>query len=183
MAIYKFITDEDLDLGLQRYYRDTITVGTEKKHIMVKCEAAASQMIRNKVNNKYDLTLLFPAIAEWNKDAAYVTDTYCYKLGKIYKALQDGANKLPADNANYWVEEDPRDQLLVKYAATITAYFMLETVSPRKLTEDIANEFAAIMDWLDEVMKGNESPDWPLLASGGSNDIPWGSNDKLEHEY
>lgn len=150
---------------------------------MVKCEGAAVQMIRNKLNNKYDLLLLFPAIAEWNKDLPYALDAYCYKTGKIYKCIQAGTNQNPQTAALYWKEEDPRDQLLVKYAATMTAYFMLETVSPRKLTEDLVNAFAGIMDWLDEVKNGNESPDWPLLASGGSNDIPWGSNNKLEHEY
>lgn len=186
MSVYQFLTDQDLDLGMKKYFRDLITVGAEKKHILVSCEAAAVSLIKTKLNNKYDLTKLFPSIVEWATDGEYTTGQYVHKNTAIYIALQDSTDKNPTDPANaaFWKQSDPRDQLLVKYCATITAYFMMEAgVNPRMISEKLVDEFAGVIEWLDDVRDGKESPAWDLLASGGSYDIPHGSNDKLDFDY
>lgn len=182
MAIYKFLTDEDLDLGLNKYFRDSVTAGAEKLHIQRKCEGAAVSIIKSKLNNKYDLTKLFPSILEWDSVKAYLLGEYSYKQKRIFKALQNTTNNNPCDPASvYWVEEDPRDALLVKHAAAITAYFMLESLPPRKVPEAVQDEYADIMNWLDDCRDGHENPTWDLLPTGGSSDIPWGSNQQIDH--
>jgi hypothetical protein len=183
MAIYKFLTDEDLDLGMSKYHRDTITAGSDKLHIMKKCESAAFSIIKTKLNNKFDLALLFPSIKAYDPEKDYVAGEYVYKGKCIYIALQDSTNVNPTDPAQseYWEENDPRDHLLVKHAATITTYFMAQSTPPRTVSEDLADSYEAVMDWLDDVRDGHESPDWTLKESGGSSDIPWGSNEQLDH--
>lgn len=184
MAIYTFLTDKDLDVGMKLYWRNQITNGTDNKHIMTTCEGAAFSMIKTKLNNKYDLVKLFPSIKEWVNDVDYLEDQYCYKSDKIFKAKNDNSGEDPVtENSEHWIEQDPRDQLLVKYAACMTIYFMLESLPPRMVAKEITDEFVGIMEWLDDVRDGKENPAWDLSASGGSTDIPHGSNEKLEHYY
>lgn len=65
----------------------------------------------------------------------------------------------------------------------MTAYFMLESVNPRKISEDMFNDYTATMEWLDDVRDGKESPSWPVLETGGSDNIPHGSNEPNEYYY
>lgn len=184
MAIYKFLTDKDLDLGMKKYWRDQITNGDTNKHIMVTCEGASLSMIKTKLNNKYDLLKLFPVIKEWSGTKAYLLDEFCYKSDKIWKAKQAGTNHDPTvANSTYWEEEDPRDQLLVKYAACMTIYFMMESLPPRMVAKEIVDDFAGVMEWLEAVRDGTENPAWDLLESGGSTDIPHGSDEKVDFDY
>lgn len=183
MAIYKFITDKDLDVGMKKYFRDQITNGATNIHILKTTEAAAFDIIKAKLNNKYNLVLLFPSIQEWSAAKPYLKDEYTYKSDKIYKALLAGTNQDPAAvGSTYWVEEDPRVQLLVVFCVAITLYFFTESIAPNKLTEDIVNGFTNAMEWLEEVKKGTENPDWPL-AEEGSSFIHSGSNAKIDHYY
>jgi len=182
MPIYSFITDKDLDVGMKKYFRDQVTNGTTNLHILKTSEGGAFSMIKAKLNNKYDLVKLFPSIQDWSAAKAYLKDEYAYKNDKIYKALQPGTNQDPATQTAYWVESDPRDQLLVIHCVNMTIYFFMESIAPNKITEDIANAFASAIEWLDDVKNGDENPDWPLVLEGSSF-IHSGSNEKLDHYY
>ena len=183
MPIYKFITDKDLDVGMKKYFRDQITDGDTNIHILKTSEGAAFSMIKTALNGRYNLTTLFPVVKDWSNATAYVVGNYCYKTNKFYKAILAGTNKNPDTETTYWEESDPRDQLLVVFAVSITLYFFVESISPRKLSEDIINAYTTAIEWLDDVTNGKRSPDFPLLESGGSNDIPHGSNEPLDHYY
>lgn len=180
MAIYSFITDKDLDVGMKKYFRDQVI--ENNTHILTISEGAAFSLIKSKLSGRYDIVKLFPSIKEWSNATAYLTDQYSYKSDKIYKALQDGDNQDPETANTYWTNEDPRDQLLVVFAVRITIFFMVEALNPRKVPEDIANDFTQALEWLEACQKGEENPDWPLLENGSST-IQWGSNEKLDHYY
>lgn len=182
MAIYNFITDRDLDVGMKEYFRDAITIGSENKHILKTTEGAAFSIIKSKLNNKYDLVKLFPSVKAWDPLKDYLLDEYCYKEDKFFKAKAASTSEDPTAAASaFWTEEDPRDQLLVVYAVAITLYFFVQSADQRKLSDKIENAYAHAMEWLDDVRDGKENPAWDQLATGGSNDIPHGSNEKLEH--
>lgn len=180
MPIYSFITDKDLDVGMKKYFRDQI-IGANA-HILNISEGAAFSIIKTKLGGRYDLAKLFPSIKAWDNAAAYITDQYAYKGDKIYIALQNGTNQDPATATTYWKELDPRDQLLVVFCVNITIYFLVESICPHKLSDDITNAFTQAMEWLESCQNGNENPDWPLLEAGSST-INWGSNEKLDHYY
>lgn len=180
--IYTFITDTDLDVGMKKYFRDQITNGVTNINILVTTESAAFSMIKTKLNNKYDLSQLFPPIIEWTA-SPFLQSSYCSKNNKIYKALQDTTNNDPEEASSlYWVANDPRDQLLVVYAVAITLYFMIDSINPRKLTQDLMDGFVTAIEFLDDVKEGKENPDWPLLLNGTST-ILWGANPSQSHYY
>ncbi|MBL7902939.1 MAG: DUF1320 family protein [Bacteroidia bacterium] len=183
MAIYKFITDQDLDVGMKQYFRDQITEGSANAHILKTSEGAAVSLIKSKLNGLYNLALVFPSILEWNGSKSYAIGDFSHKAGKIYKSKTANTNKNPESEAADWTEEDPRDQLIVVYCVAITLYFFVESVSPRKISEDIKNAYLTAIEWLEDVKDGKESPALPLLETGGSNDIPHGSNEPLDHYY
>jgi hypothetical protein len=179
--IYDFITDKDLDVGMKKYFRDQVM--ENNPHILKTSEGAALSMIKTELNGRYDLAKLFPSIKEWSSDADYTSDGYASKADIIYKAKRDNTNKEPADNSDDWEESDPRDQLLVVFAVAITLYFFVESISPRKISQDIVNAYTNAMEWLEDVKEGKKNPDFPLLESGGLNDIPHGSNEPYDHYY
>lgn len=180
MAIYKFLTTKDLELGMKTYFRNQV-IGTETQ-ILTISEAAAFDILKAKLSSRYDLTKLFPSIKDWAGTTAYLKDEYSYKGDKIYRALLDGTNQDPATATTYWVEDDPRIQLLVKFCVSITIYFMVESLNPNKINDEISNNFTNAMEWLEACQKQEENPDWPLLEAGSTN-INWGSNKKLDHYW
>lgn len=180
MAIHSFITDKDLDVGMKLYFRDQIIEANT--HILTTAEGAAFSLIKTKLNSRYDLSKLFPETKTWSASTAYLKDSYSFKSDKIYKALLDGTNKDPATETTYWVEEDPRDKLLVIFCVRITIYFLCESMSLRKTPDDVINDFNSAIEWLDDCKDGTENPDWPILETGSSI-INYGSNEKLDHYY
>ncbi len=180
MPIHTFITDKDLDVGMKQYFRDQII--ETNTHILTTSESAAFSLIKTKLNSRYDIKLLFPSTKTWSGTTAYLEGEYSYKADKFYKALQDGTNQDPATQASYWVEEDPRDQLLVIFCVRMTLYFLCESNSLKKTPEKLINDFDTAMEWLDNCKSGVENPDWPLLENGSST-INFGSNEKLDHYY
>ncbi len=181
--IYSFITDKDLDVAMKEYFRDQITDEREKLHIQILSEGAAFSLIKSKINSRYDLTLLFPKIANWTEALPFLANNYCFKEDKIYISLADNTGEDPTDsNSLFWKESDPRDKLLIVYCAVITVYNMLRSINPRKISNDLENRYAGILEWLDDVKSGIENPDWPILAEG-SNTIQWGSEPQREHYY
>lgn len=178
--IYKFITDQNLDLGMKTYFRNQII--ETNPHILTTSEGAAFSMIKAKLSSRYDLTKLFPEIKPWNIATAYEKGQYCFKSDKIYKSLQDGTGNDPVTQITYWSEEDPRDDLLVVFCVDITIYTMCKPLPSIKTPTDLVDAYMAAMDWLEDCQNGKENPDWPLLEAGSSNVI-WGSNEKLDHYY
>jgi phage gp36-like protein len=180
MAIHAFITDKDLDVGMKQYFRDQII--ETNTHILTTSEGAAFSLIKSKLTGRYDLLKLFPSTKLWSGSIDYLKDQYIFKNDKFYKALQDGTNQDPETQTAYWVEEDPRDKLLVIFCVRITIYFIVEALPTRKVSQDIINDFDSAIEWLDNCKSGIENPDWPLLINGSSI-INWGSNEKLDHYY
>lgn len=177
--IYAFLTDNDLDLGMKRYFREQV-MEFQNQHVLKTAEGAAFSLIKTKLNNRYDLTKLFPTIKEWGSGTHNVNE-FVYYQGSIYKCIANATNQPPTDTA-YWVQEDPRDQLLVVYAVRITIFFFLESISPRKINADVNNDFAGAVEELDAIKSGEENPDWPLIENSTSK-IQWGSNPKQNHYY
>lgn len=178
--IYKFITDQNLDVGMKTYFRNQVI--ENNPHILTTSEGAAVSMMKAKLSGRYDLTKLFPEIKTWNNTVLYKKDQYCFKSDKIYKALQDGTGNDPVTQPAYWIEEDPRDDLLIVFCVDITIYTMCKPLPAIKTPTDLVDAYMAAMQWLEDCQKGLENPDWPVLEDGAST-INWGSNEKLDHYY
>lgn len=180
MALYSFITDQDLDVGMKQYFRDQIISG--ETHKLITSEGAAFTLIKTKLNSRYDLVKLFPSITVWSGAAAYATDNYVWKNNKFFKAKQAGTNQDPETQTAYWLESDPRDKLLVIFAVSITLFFLVKALKSSQVPQDLINDFDTANEWLESCKDGKENPDWPLLENGSST-IQWGSNEKLDHYY
>jgi Protein of unknown function (DUF1320) len=180
MAIHSFITDKDLDVGMKKYFRDQII--ETNTHILTTCEGAAFSLMKSKLTGRYDMLLLFPDTSTWSASKIYLTGDYCFKNDKFFKAIQDGTNHDPETSPLYFIEKDARDQLLVVFCVNIAIYFLIQALNPRKVPQDIINDYDTAIEWLDGCMSGKENPDWALLENGVST-INWGSNPKLDHYY
>jgi hypothetical protein len=181
--IYSFITEKDLDVAMKEYFRDQITDDKEKLHIQTLSEGAAFSLIKSKLNSRYDLTLLFPKIQNWTDSLLFLTGSYCCREDKVYLCqVSTSTGNDPLSNITAWKESDPRDKLLIVYCAVMTVYNMSRSINPRKISNDLENAYAGILEWLDDVNAGLEHPDWPILSEG-SNTIQWGSEPQREHYY
>lgn len=182
--IYTFITNKDIDVSIKDYFLGQITTGVA--HVLKKAEAAAFSLIKSKLNSRYDLTKLFPVIKEWDIAKPYLKDSYACKDDVIYKALSDNTGNTPDDVASaYWVEEDPRDGLLIVHCVNITVYYTLKRINPRKLSQETIDSYHEAVDWLDDVNGLRENPDFPLIDDViiGGMEVRSGSNEKLDHYY
>ncbi len=170
--IYSFITDKDLDATLKEYFL-TQVIGSNTT-ILKNKEAAAFTLMKSKLSHRYDLTVLFPIIKEYDVTKPWAVGSYTSKGDVIYKALIASSNtnqQDPATALTYWTPSDPRDMLLVEYCVDITIYFVLKRINPRKISQDVADNYNMAIDWLEDVMKEKENPDWTLLPVGQGMDI------------
>lgn len=180
--IYSFITNKDIDLNLKQHFLDQ--VATNVPHVVKKAENAAVSLMKSKLNSRYDLDLVFPIIKEWKPATEFVEDQYCSKNDVIYRALRDNTGQAPGPtNADDWEEEDPRDMLLVIHCVSITVYHLLKSSNPRKISQDVMDNYHEAIDWMDDVMKGRENPLLPLIEEPDGMDIKYGSNEEIDHYW
>jgi len=182
--IFSFITNKDIDVSLKEYFLNQVVNGDH--HVIKKAEGAAFSLIKSALNSRYDLAKLFPLIKEWNTAQAYLEGEYSCKNDIIYKALSDNTGNAPATGSTYWVEDDPRDMLLVLHCVNITIYYLLKRISPRKVTQEVDDCYHMALDWLEDVKRERENPDFPLIDTDtgiGGLEVRGGSNEKIDHYY
>lgn len=179
--IYSFITSKDLDVGIKQYFLEPIVNGLP--HIVKTSEGAAFSLIKSNLNSRYDLEKLFPVIKEWNAQTNYQIGQHVCKNDVIYIALAASIGQTP-DTANspFWIEDDPRDQLLVIHCVNIAVFFITENANLRKRSQEMLDAYNRAVGWLYDVKKGEENPDYPLLPIGGM-EVRAGSNPKIDHYY
>lgn len=184
MAMYSFITNKDIDVSLKKYFYDQAVA--DAPHIVKKAEGAAVSLMKSNLNSRYDLTLLFPVIKDYVSTTPYVIGTYVSKTDVIYKCIKAGTGQDPATaNSTYWEESDPRDMLLVLLCVNITVFFILERVNQRKLSDDVIDAYNRAVNWLEDVKKLRENPDFPVIEteSGIGMEVKGGSNEKIDHYW
>lgn len=178
--IYSFITNKDLDVSIKQYFLDQLT--SSVPHIVKTAEGGAFSLIKSKLNSRYDLTKLFPSIKEWDAQKAYTIGQYASKNDVVYKALQNSSGQDPVTNSTQWMEDDPRDKLLIIHCVNITCFYVAERGNLRKLSQDLIDGYNRAINWLEDVKHGDENPDFPLLEIGGM-ELRSGSNPKIDHYY
>ncbi len=180
--IYSFITDQDIEVAIKRYFLDQII--SDATYTLKRAEAAAFSLIKSKLNSRYDLVQLFPPIKEYDKDKTYSLGEYCSKSDSIYKSkVANNTNTDPITNTDKWEPSDPRDALLVLHCANITVFYIVERINPRKISEDIIDAYNRAVDWLDDVNRMREHPDFPLITIPGGMEVKGGSNDPTQHYF
>ena len=178
--LYQFITDADLAVGLQKYFSDQISANAVNGIPL--SEGAALSIIKAKINNRYDLTQLFPVITEWDGSIAYAIGAYVCRLDTMYIALTANTGQDPSIALSpNWAKKDPRDQLLIMKCLDITIYFFVRSANARKITQDMADNYASALEWLDDVKNQIENPAWPLLIDAAS--IPIAGSKPPEQQY
>ena len=181
MALYSFITNKDIDVSLKQYFFDQVTA--DAPHVIKTAEGAAFSLIKSMLNNRYDLVKLFPVITEYDNTKAYAKDDYISNLDIIYKAKQAStANDPAATNSAYWDESDPRDKLLILHCVNITVFFLLERINQRKVSQDVIDAYNRAINWLEDVKREHENPDFPLIEIGGM-EVRSGSNKQIDHYW
>jgi hypothetical protein len=113
---------------------------------------------------------------------------YVYYEGKYYKALTDidgtGLTQLdnPADNPTLWVEEDPRNSLIVQYVVNILIFNICVRIAPRKIPEHRKFLYDEAIAWIKEVRDNLITPDLPKTKpiDDSADAIPFGSEGKIE---
>jgi hypothetical protein len=129
MAIYNFLTEEDIEVSIKDDLLSQIVEGNSA--FVPKSEARAVSYMKDFLRERFVVADIFPEIKAWVNTKAYkvsveqsltytnhlgeeVTENFTpvyyrlagvivnvvYKGGKIYVALQDGTNKDPSNNAN-----------------------------------------------------------------------------------
>lgn len=180
MAIYKFITSDDLKVSIRELMLNQVTDSDPK--IIKNAERKALDSIKSKINNRYVIDQVFLTIKEWSNATAYSAGEYVYKTDTFYRALKAGTNKDPVSETTYWVEDDPRNGNLVDCCVKITLFHIFQRINPRKVPDHVYDNLNDAYEWLNDVKDGKENPDLPLKDNGAST-IQWGSNEKIEHYY
>lgn len=182
MAMYSFIHNKDIDLSLKEYFFNQVTA--DAPHIVKTAEGAAFTLIKSMLNSRYDLVKLFPEIKTWAGAMAFLKDEYACKDDVIYKAKDNNTNQDPAiTNSTHWVISDPRNMLLVMHCVNITVLYLLERVNKRKLSEEIIEAYNRAINWLEDVKRLRENPDFPLIEIPGGMEARAGSNKKIDHYW
>ncbi|HXU27503.1 MAG TPA: hypothetical protein VN698_09750 [Bacteroidia bacterium] len=165
---------------MKKYFRDQITVDAD--NAMALSEGAALTLIKAKINNRYDLTKLFPVILSWSNATSYAIGDYAVGSNdNFYICTTANTNQNPTTASSYWAASDPRDGMLVMNCIYIAIFFFFKSADKRKITEDLSNDFASACDWFDMVKGGQENPDWILLPDAAS--IPIAGSRPPEQTY
>ena len=180
MAIYKYITDEDLKAVVQDIFVKEALGGDLRQ--IEKMEAIAIQIMRDKLKYRYDCDVIFAPIPQWSSGAAFTTGQYCYDEGVFYKALQGSTNKKPKSNPSDWTPEDPREALVVSSCTDITVYHIFKRINPRKIPDNIKEAYSEAMKWLSEIRDYKEHPELPEVDDE-LDELPFDGPDELDHSY
>lgn len=179
--IYTFLTQDDITAAIREDQLNTIIDSDTK--ILKSAEKTAVIQIKSKIGSRYDMAVVFPAIGTWKETSNYLVGNYTYYNGKIYLCLVDNTGMSPAINTNdEWLEDDPRNQLLVTFCVDITLFHIHSRINRRKIPTLRVERYNEALEWLDMVKIGDETPDLPLLEGEG-HDIPYGSEDPIDHFY
>ena len=82
MAIYKYITDEDLKAVVQDIFVKEALGGDLRQ--IEKMEAIAIQIMRDKLKYRYDCDVIFAPIPQWSSGAAFTTDRKSTRLNSSH---------------------------------------------------------------------------------------------------
>lgn len=181
MAIYKFITDQDLRDLLREHYEDL--TDNNPKNIR-QAEATAVELIKSKLADRHDMALVMLLFSNWDSATEYTAGQYVVygPEDRFYLALVDNDDVKPSSDPNTWKESDPRNPLLVMHCMYITIWYLSQKISLRKVPDQWADNYDEAMEWLNDVRDLKENPELPLKENG-SDEIPWGSNDRTEYNY
>lgn len=60
-----------------------------------------------------------------------------------------------------------RDPLIVLHVLNVFVYMLYQRINPRKIPEQVKDDHAETLDWLERVTTGKESPDLPAKPEPG----------------
>ncbi|MEL0593276.1 MAG: phage protein Gp36 family protein [Planktothrix rubescens PR223] len=151
-------------------------------------EATAIEEIRGYIQDRYDCDQIFVDVFEFSNSATYNQgDIIFYDNGTgpaVYVCTTSSTGNTP-DNTAYFEQRDPRSRLIVMYACDIVLYHLFSSVAPQKLSELRVKRYDDAIDWLKRVNTGKLSPVLPVFTNqeDSADNIPWGSNEKMGHNY
>lgn len=180
--IYSFITDTNFKGVIKEYFSSQIIGSTPT--LFTDAEAAAFSFIKSKLNARYDLTKLFPAIKDWSNTTTYAIGDYSSKADVIYKSkVNANTNHSPDTSPAQWEKADPRDALLIRYCCFITLFFLEDSINPRRISQQVIDNYDIAEHWLNQVKNSVEHPDFPLITIPGGMEVKGGSNPPSQHYY
>lgn len=117
-----------------------------------------------------------------------VVRNYVYYEGKYYRALTDidgtglTTQNNPADSPASWIEDDPRNSLIVQFVVNILIFNVCIRIAPRKIPEHRKFLYDEAISWLNEVKNNLITPDLPKQKpiDDSVDSIPFGSEGKIE---
>jgi hypothetical protein len=190
MAIYNFLTEEDIEVSIKEDLLNQIIQGDST--FVPKAEARAVSYMKDFLRERFVVADIFPEIKVWSGTKNYkksveqsltytnhlgkeITETFTpvyyrdatgilnvvYKSGKIYVALQDSTNQDPATKPLYWQEFDPRDQKIVGMCTDVLLFYLHTRINPRKISQLRTDMYNQAKEWLTLVRDGDLTPDLP----------------------
>lgn len=103
MALYKFITTEDIEAQIKADLLAQI-VGANTSKIR-KAEGTAIKQIRSKLADRHDVNAIFSGVDIWLPHLTYAAGALVAWQGKVYKAVDETTGDLPdEDDSAFWEE-------------------------------------------------------------------------------
>lgn len=187
----RFILDKDYDQFIEKDQLD-LTVRTDNSILRLEETTAQEEMI-SFLNMRYDTSLIFMVINDWDTTTPFVVGDYAVENDIIYKCEVASTNDAPAANiydasvpSGYWTKEDPRNPLMVRYMCAISLYLSHLRISAKTIPEIRLKEYKIAMDWLVDVAEGKLKPNLPPLADTtdtSKDSVVYGGQTKKTYTY
>ena len=126
--------------------------------IIDKAESKAIELVRASIGQRYDLSKAFPIINDFKNgvnynEGQYVFFEYEQKKFDFFKCTGNTLQS-PTQAPDKWVNEDPRNPLLVEWTAQIALYKIYKRAAPNNVPEIRKEDFKYATKKLLEVQKG-----------------------------
>jgi hypothetical protein len=181
-----FILPFDFDMTIRRDILAIVNQGNARAQ--QDAEETAVEMVRSYLKERYDCDQIFVNVHGFTQSATYSAGEIVYYNNgdnyAVYVCTNSSVGNLPS-NSSFFEMRDPRSKLIVMYCCDIALYCLFSSAAPQKLSDLRMKRFDDAVLWLKRVSKGEISPVLPAYTNpaSSSDDVRWGSNQKMGHNY
>ncbi len=177
-----FLTNADFDQAIKTDHLSAIT--SNNTSIQNDACLASQTEIESYLRGKYNLTILFPTIIDWNIASSYTTGAIVYDVATLafYTANAD-ISASTAITDEKWTKGDPRDPLIVEFMLDLTLYRLHTRIAPNQIPEHRIQRRDDAISFLKSVAKYDVTVGWDQETDVEPASINWGSNEKESKIY
>tara|TARA_R110000796_G_scaffold96178_1_gene201771 strand:+ start:12059 stop:12601 length:543 start_codon:yes stop_codon:yes gene_type:complete len=178
-----FIKSRDIERSIRDEHLSSITA--DDATIMNGAELASITEIKSYLIGKYDVSILFGLVADWNVSASYSAGTLVYyETDKTFYISTGSVSGSTPPAATEWeLTNDPRDPLIVEFMVDLILYRIHSRIAPKQIPEHRMTRRDDVISFLKHAAKYTISVPWDQESDVPPASIEWGSNERESKQY